>query len=288
MTQLPTPQVIQVSTSDQHSYSACLYAQEQTSAPVVVICPAMGVYGKYYTPLAETLQAHGLQAVTFDLRGQGSSNLRASRQVNWGYAEMIEQDFPALLDKLRTERPLAPVFFWGHSQGGQLACLFMARNPESAQGAVLVACGAVYFRGWPFWQGLKILAQTQFLRTAALAAGYMPGDKLGFAAKQARDEIGDWADSALTGRYRLRNTDTDYEAALKQQRHPVWGFSLEGDDYAPPGAIRFLLDKMPAAATRLVLFGPADMPAKALDHLAWVKHSEVLVQRALPLFGLAT
>ena len=86
----------------------------------------------------------------------------------------------------------------------------MATQPEAAEGAVLVACGTVCFRAWPFTQNLRILAQTQFLRMVALIAGYMPGDKLGFAGRQARDEIRDWADNALDGRYRLRNTHTDY------------------------------------------------------------------------------
>jgi predicted alpha/beta hydrolase len=274
---------IQTLSTDGHRFTIRLLAQKDRRAPLVVICPAMGVQGKYYSALADLLHAGGLQAALFDLRGQGSSSLRASRAVNWGYADMVEQDFPALLDALHTEAPLAPVFFWGHSQGGQLACLFMAANPDAAQGAVLVACGSVYFRCWPFPQNLKILVQTQILRLSGLVAGYMPGDKLGFAGRQARNEISDWADCALNGRYDLRNTKTDYEAALKTLAKPVWAFSLEGDDYAPRAATGFLLGKMPAGMTRHQHMTAADMPAKALHHFYWAKQAEGLVQRALPL-----
>jgi len=265
--------------ADGHRFAVHLLEQKDPLAPLVVICPAMGVKGKYYSVLAQALHAAGLQVASFDLRGQGSSNLRASRKVNWGYEEMLSQDFPALLAVL----PQAPLYFWGHSQGGQLACLFLARQPAVARGIVLTACGTVYYRGWPFPQNLKILVQTQLLRSIALAAGYLPGDKLGFGGRQARSEISDWADNALLGTYHLHGAQPDDEALLGALQAPVWAFSLEGDSFAPRGSTEQLLGKMPRAQLRHWHLTEADIPAAALNHFYWAKNPQALVERALPL-----
>jgi predicted alpha/beta hydrolase len=276
---------LQALASDGHRFSVRLLQQEDAQRPLVVICPAMGVQGKYYAQLAQALHAAGMQAATFDLRGQGSSSLRASRTVDWGYDTLLTQDFPALLAAVRAQAPAAPLYFWGHSQGGQLACLFLARQPELANGIILTACGTVYYRGWPFPQRLKLLAQTQLLRSISLALGYLPGEKLGFGGRQARSEIADWADNALLGKYRLRGAKGDDEARLQSLQAPVWAFSLEGDDYAPRASTEHLLGKMGQAPVQHWHMTAADMPATGLHHFYWAKNPAVLVDKVLPLLN---
>lgn len=281
------PRELPLSTADGHRFQAQLFAAENPQASVFVICPAMGVRAKFYTALATELNAQGLNAVTFDLRGQGTSSLRASRAVNWGYQDMVGQDWPALVAAIKAELPGAPVYLLGHSLGGQLSALFLAAQPTAAQGLVLIASCSVYYRGWPFPQNLKILAQTQFIRSLALGFGFFPGDKVGFGGQEARQEIADWANNALHGRYEPAGAPLNYEAALAELTLPVWAFSLQHDDFAPEGAVGNLVGKMPKSRSRHLHLTEQEAPRDCLDHFGWAKTPQPVLAQVLKAMELA-
>ncbi len=277
-------QEVQIRAADGHSFSLRLF-RAVTPRAVFIICPAMGVMASYYDRFAEAMVQQGLAVAVTDLRGQGTSSLRAARDVDWGYAAMVEQDWPAMTAAVHAQWPGLPLYFLGHSQGGQLSLLYLAHQPAGVSGAVTIACGSTYFRGWPFPQRLKILAQTQFVRLPAAALGYFPGNKLGFGGRQARSEMGDWANAAVHGRYDLINAGMDYEAGLKKVRLPVRVLSLEGDDFAPAGAAAFLAAKIPSA--RHVHLGVADLPAAARDHFRWSRHGDVVIPQLLAALAIS-
>lgn len=263
-----------VTTADGHRFNIRLFPAVMARA-IFVICPAMGVSASYYDRFAEALSAQGINVAVTELRGQGTSSWRASRDVDWGYARMVEQDWPALTAVVRAQWPDLPLYFLGHSQGGQLALLFLAHRPQGVAGVLTIACGSTYFRGWPFPQSLKILAQTQAVRIPAAALGFFPGEKMGFGGRQARSEMADWANAAVNGRYDLIDAGLDYEQALKTVETPAWLFSLEGDEFAPSGAAAFLASKLPQA--RHVHLGAADLPEAARDHFRWSRHPDAVI-----------
>jgi predicted alpha/beta hydrolase len=265
-----------VQARDGHRFHLRLFTAD-TARGVVALCPAMGVAASYYDRFAQALSQHGLHVAVTDLRGQGTSSLRAGRDVDWGYATMVEQDFPALTAALLQEWPGAPLHFLGHSQGGQLALLFLAHRPDGVASVRTIACGSTYFRGWPFPQNLKILAQTQMVRLPALLRGYFPGEQFGFAGRQARTEMRDWANAALDGRYDLANAAMDYEAALAGVTVPVRLFSLEGDALAPRGATAVLARKLPPALVVHRHLGADDLPQEARDHFRWSRAPDAVI-----------
>lgn len=274
---------LSVSSADAHRFNLRFFPAPAARA-VFVICPAMGVMASYYDRFAEALQAQGITVASTDLRGQGTSSLRASRGTDWGYATMVEKDWPALTAVVQQQAPGLPLYFLGHSQGGQLSLLYLAHQPQGVSGVITIACGSTYFRGWPFPQNLKILAQTQFVRAPAAALGYFPGNKLGFGGRQARSEMTDWANAALHGRYDLIGAVLDYETGLKAATIPARVFSLEGDDFAPSGAAAFLAGKLPVA--KHIHLGADDLPAAARDHFRWSRQPDAVIPHLLRSFGL--
>ncbi|MCB1630115.1 MAG: alpha/beta fold hydrolase, partial [Xanthomonadales bacterium] len=56
----------------------------------VLILPALGVRAAAYRHLAQALNVHGLDVLALDLRGVGSSSVRASRQHDWGYQDLLD------------------------------------------------------------------------------------------------------------------------------------------------------------------------------------------------------
>ncbi len=277
-------QEIPVRAADGHTFRLRLFAAPKPRA-AFLLCPAMGVAASYYDRFAGELAAQGFAVAVTDLRGQGSSSLRASRRVDWGYATMVEQDWPAMTSALQARLPGLPLYFLGHSQGGQLALLYLAHQPQGVSGVITIACGSTYFRGWPFPQSLGILLQTQFVRLPALLLGYFPGKRLGFGGRQARSEMADWANAAVHGRYDLINAGMDYEAGLKKVLLPVRVFSLEGDDFAPAGAAAFLASKLPSA--RHIHLDAGVLPVGARDHFRWSRHGEVVIPFLLEAVGLS-
>ncbi|MDG9668910.1 alpha/beta fold hydrolase [Hahella sp. CR1] len=272
-----SPEILPVISPDQVRSTLSLYRTEDALAPVVVCMPAMGVRASFYSPLAEAIAARGVHCVTADLRGHGSSSVRASRRTNFGYYEMIQYDWPAVLDCVRLHLPDSPIWLLGHSLGGQLSSLYMAEQPGSVAGLILLASCNVYYKGYA--KPLRTLAGTQLLRGISEIWGYMPGDRIGFAGREARRLIRDWARNARTGDYYPERSPINYERLLEAVTKPVLAISFESDELAPAEAVANLYRKMPSAEVTHWRLTDADFGGACVGHFNWIKYSESLAQR---------
>lgn len=263
---------IPVASADGHNFA--LQVVDTPGARVaVVVLPAMGVTSTYYQPLIGELARAGFSAITADWRGHGESDLRARRSVDWGYRELIELDLAATVQATRHRFPGLELMAFGHSLGGQIACLHAAGFPGSFSKVALMAAVNVHFRGWGAWRGIATLAATQSVAALAVAVGYFPGHRLRFAGREGRTQMVDWARNARTGRWDIAGSELDYESLLGELMIPVLGMSLEGDVYAPARAMDNLLAKMPQAAVTRHHWTAADLDAHGLDHFRWAQHS---------------
>lgn len=268
-------------TEDQHHNSLTLFEPEriEPDTPLILVAPAMGVKAAYYRPLAEAFASKGCLAATMDLRGQGLSGFRASRKRDYGYLEMIQYDWPAAIRALRQQYPVNPLFLLGHSLGGQLSALYLASHRQELSGLILVASASVYHKYYdrPF----KLLIQTQVAWGLAELLGYFPGHRVGFAGREARLEIRDWARIARTGRFDLRRRRhrTKGDAQLGQVQLPVLAVSFADDALAPEAAVRGLCAKLGKAALTHWHFEPATLGATQLGHFRWAKAPQPLVER---------
>src|SRR5262249_51405398 len=144
----------------------------------------MGVQARFYDPLGRALARHGLSAAVGELRGLGSSSVRASRREDFGYFDLLARDWPALRDTIRARWRHSPLFLLGHSLGGHLHSLWAAWHPDEIDGLILVASGSVDFRGWPAAQRPLILAGTQLASAIASLRGHFPGHRVGFGGRE--------------------------------------------------------------------------------------------------------
>lgn len=249
----------------------------QENSPVFVCLPALGISSKHYAHLARLLAAEfNAVAITTDLRGLGTSSVRAKRGVDFGYKELLE-DIEHQLRIVKTKYPQSPVYLIGHSLGGQLACLYGAWGKTVISGIILVAACSIYYKGWPGLEGYKILAFTQTARLLSKVLGYFPGKKVGFRGTESRTVIEDWSHTARTGSYELKNTDFNFEQSLTKVKLPVLAVQIFGDRLAPSLAIENLCAKLKSAAVAKVVLGnPTD--ARKLNHFNWVKHPETLLK----------
>lgn len=88
---------------------------------VIVIVPGFNAHSGYYQWVAEELVRNGLAAYAIDLRGRGKSD--GERFFVQDFAE-YEADVASLVTLVAARDPGVPIFLFGHSAGGVVACLY--------------------------------------------------------------------------------------------------------------------------------------------------------------------
>lgn len=252
---------------------------ERSAAPVVLCMPAMGVDAGYYLKLLDAFSEYGIHAAVTDLRGKGECSVRPRRGIDFGYHEMVTQDWSAAVARLRQAFPTNRIYLLGHSLGGQLSALYLGIRPRSVDGLVLVASCSNDYRQWPWKQRPAVLLGSQLARAIAALYGYFPGKALRFAGTEARTVIQDWAHQTRTGRYEPKHATHDFEQALRTIEAPVLAISLAGDRLAPQAAVDHLCSKMPRAKLECWHYLAREEAAVRTDHFRWVRQPEAIVAR---------
>jgi predicted alpha/beta hydrolase len=273
----PAVEVIGYQASDSVSANLQVYKVDNPNAPVVVCLPAMGVRGSYYADFAQHLCKAGFHVAVADLRGIDSSSVRASRECDFGYAEILERDLPALTACVRQRFPASSQYFLGHSLGGQLWALYLSANPVAAEGLILIASCNVHYLGWHWPTSWYVLGMALVMRSLGFALGYVPGEKLGFAGTEARTVVRDWSHNCMTGRYEVANSQIDYETALQRLPRPILAISFETDIYAPPNSVDNLLRKFRSSRVESRRFTKDHPGMEKVTHFNWAKKPQVVV-----------
>jgi predicted alpha/beta hydrolase len=250
---------------------------DDPNAPVVVCLPAMGVSAGYYEVLGDALADAGFHAVLADLRGNGTSSVRASRQANFGYAEILEMELPAIVKSVCEELGTDQVMILGHSLGGQLGVLFAAQSSQVSH-VVLVASGSGWYRKVPGRLSARRFVELQLLFAVTLVHGFLP-EWFPFAGREARRLIRDWGYECMTGRYRVARTSVDYEAALGASEVPALFLAFPDDPYVPDPCWRHLASKLTAADVAEQRITPEELRMKKSDHFRWVLRPQPVVDR---------
>ena len=268
-----TPRTISLEASDGHRFEllACIPADARRS---LLWLPALGVAARHYLPLAESLARHGVAVFLHEWRGHGSSSLRAGRDCNWGYRELLAVDIPASEAAVAAATPGLPRIAGGHSLGGQLACCRLGLDTEACEALWLAGCGAPYWRAFPPRERLWLPLAYRILPWLAERAGSLPGRRIGFGGNEARGVLRDWAGTATSGRYAAAGFG-DLEPGMAAADVRVRAALFAHDWLAPESSLRHLLSKLPRAAAEVARFDAPVLGVTA-DHFAWMKSPETV------------
>ena len=258
-----------VAGEDGHRWSLLGRIPAQPRASLLWL-PALGVAARHYMPFADALAAQGIAVFLHELRGHGSSSLRADRHTDWDYCTLLLRDLPASEAAVAAALPAVPHVLGGHSLGGQLACCRLATVPDSASALWLVASGSPYWRAFPPRHRWWLPLAYRFLPWLAQVRGALPGRSVGFGGNEARGLVRDWARSGLSGRYAAQGFDLDLDAALARVDHPLRAVIFDRDWLGPPSSLRFLLSKLRNRSSDIVTLDASILGASA-DHFAWMQ-----------------
>lgn len=270
---------IALSTDDGHQFTLLARIPAQAHSSVLWL-PALGVAAKHYLPLAETLAVNGVAVFLHEMRGNGSSNLRASREMDWGYREILATDVACSEAAISAHSSAATRIIGGHSIGAQFAACYLAMHPEAFQKLWLVASGSPYWRNFPAPKRYVFPFAYQFVPWIADVRGSLPGRRLGFGGDEARTLMRDWARVGLSNRYAAAGMDTDLEAALAQVSVETRAVLMSHDWFAPRRSMQGLLDKLPRSPSSITTLDRAALGVPA-DHFAWMKQPQGVVDALL-------
>lgn len=268
---------------DGHAYRLMARIPEQAKASLLWL-PALGVAARHYIPLAEALASRGIAVFLHEMRGNGSSNLRASRQTDWGYREILAVDLPRSVATMASHSSEAPLIIGGHSIGAQFAACYAGLHPDTFERLWLVASGSPYWRNFPAPKRYAFPFALQFVPWLSDLRGTFPGRALGFGGDEARTLMRDWAKVGLGNRYAAAGLEVDLEAALSRVTARIDAVLLDRDWFAPRRSMQALLDKMPHANSRIRTLDSAALGVRA-DHFAWMKQPQAVCETLLETAG---
>jgi len=255
---------------------AVVAATTEVQGPIILILPAMGVKASYYEPFAQKLVAKGMTTMLVDLRGLGTSSVRPSKKVDFGYLDMIT-DLKVVVATIKAKYPKRKLYGLGHSLGGQIAALAQAKYKDLFSGLILTAANSVFYKKWPLKERHYSLLGCTFFPLISKLFGYFPGHKVGFGGKAGKTQVLDWGYVGRTGKYKIKGDDLDYEKALKEVNLPVLAIYIEGDWLSPKAAMRHLYEKLsPASPITNYTLTRAETGVK-LNHFNWVKNGDGII-----------
>lgn len=256
------------------SFALALFPAADPAAPAILIEPAMGVKAGYYTPLAEALCAAGYNVAIAELRGhEESGGRKPGRNYDFGYHEMLTEDWPLAVQAVKARFPHAPLYLLGHSLGGQISSIYAAHHPDQLAGVILIACSSVHWKLWP----KAFLPYSQFMVLMAKLLGYFPGEKFHFAGREARSVIADWGRQARTGRFIFGNPRIEHDTVLARLTLPVLAISFSTDFFAPKRAMDGLLGKVSQAKLTRHHLDPKALGFDGIDHFRWVRKPQIVL-----------
>lgn len=263
--------------SDKTTNRITIFQSKESNGITLIFLPAMGVRASYYELFAISLCKQGFNVITADYRGQGNSSVRASRNIDYGYEEIIG-DVKELIEHTETWFPDTKKIIVGHSLGGQIGSLFESRYAK-ASGLILITSCSVYYKGWEKWDRTKLLFAGNTFYQLSKIIGHFPGDKIRFGGREARTVIKDWCYNAIYGEYKISNSNHNYEISLKQMNTRILSISIENDQLASKKAVKNLYDKFNTESSIVHLHVTSDeSKIVSLNHFSWAKKPDYFVQ----------
>ena len=252
------------------------YSAESASGSVILMA-ALGMGARFYQPLAQALQAAGLNVALLEQRGHGDSPWRPSHHCDWGFREALVNEIPVALDWVKSRSSSLPVYLMGHSLGGHYSAMTAGVYGEQIDGIILAACGSPWLGGFPGKPRRKLKFLCAMIPPASALLGYYPGDKLGFGGREARTLMQDWLALAKTNRYQANGFSDDLDCGIAQYTGPVLSLRMADDAFAPPASVEAVNEKFIAATVSNVLLDKQALNDRA-DHFRWARSPAAAVK----------
>jgi predicted alpha/beta hydrolase len=252
--------------------SLALRIFQATAAPraAVIVPSAMGVGQNYYGRFADWLASQGFLVATFDYRGIGLSAPRSLRGFEIDINDWATEDCAAVIDFVKARLPESPLYWLGHSLGGQLLGLIPNRNRIDR--VMTVAAGSGYWRE-NSWRTKRFVWWLWYVAVpiATRLVGYFPGKRLRKVGDLPRGVIEQWRRWCLSREYVVSAEGDAVRAAYASVRTPMLALSFTDDEMMSARGIRSLHGLYTGAPVEYRRISPADIGVQRIGHFGFFR-----------------
>ncbi|MGH8178944.1 MAG: alpha/beta hydrolase family protein [Steroidobacter sp.] len=259
-----------ITVQDDASLVLRLFEPSAPARAAVILPSAMGVVQNYYSRFAEWLASQGFLVATFDYRGIGLSAPRSLRGFEVNIVDWAKQDCAVVIDFIKARLPEAPLFWIGHSLGGQL--LGLIPNCSKIDRVMTVATGSGYWRE-NSWQTRRFVWWMWYVAVplATRIAGYFPGKRLRKVGDLPRGVIEQWRRWCLSREYMVSAEGDNVREAYASVRTPMLAVSFTDDEMMSAEGIRSLHGLYTGASIEYRRIAPRDIGAKQIGHFGFFR-----------------
>ncbi|CEI20030.1 hypothetical protein PAMH19_5236 [Pseudomonas aeruginosa] len=263
------PQPRLIDNGNGHPLASHWYRPAGEPRGYLLIVPAMGVEQRFYAPFAAWLAERGYLAITFDYLGMGQSRNGSLRGLEVDVLGWARHDCSAMLAAALAESGSKPLYWIGHSLGGQI--LPFVEGRERIDRVFSIASGSGYWKEnsprlrnkvWLFWYLVAPLL-TPLL-------GYFPGRRLGMVGDLPRGVIEQWRRWCLHPQYALADGEA-IRRAFSAVRTPIVSLSFTDDEMMSRGSIESLLGFYREAPKTAWRIAPEEIGAGHIGHFGFFR-----------------
>ena len=218
-----------IETRNGNNLSSTFYFPDGEMKGAVIIVPAMGVTQQYYESFASWLKNQGYMVATFDYYGTGLSQSGKLQNTSVTITDWANFDCAAMIDAVSKQADGKPLYWIGHSLGGQL--LGMVPNLHLVSKAISIASGSGYWldnvpslkwRVWWLWYFVVPLTIRIY--------GYFPGKRLRKVGDLPKGVISQWRKWCLNPEYMVGAEGMETREKYKKVTTPIFSFSFTDDE----------------------------------------------------------
>lgn len=236
----------------------------------VLIVPAMGTPQDFYRSFAAWLAKQGYLSATFDYRGTGLSRRGRLRGFKADIFDWARLDCAAMIDALEPRAAGAPLYWIGHSLGGQI--LGLVPNRERIAKAITVATGSGYWlenvpslrlKVWWLWFFVVPLSLRLF--------GYFPGKALRKVGDLPHGVMAQWRRWCLEREYAVGAEGDAVRAQYAAVRTPIVSLSFSDDEMMSLANTESIHGFYAAAPRKMQRIAPRDIGVARIGHFGFFR-----------------
>ena len=259
-----------VTTADGSEIAARFFHPAGAPRGAVLIVPAMGTPQDFYRPFAEWLAAQGFLSATFDYRGTGLSRRGGLRGFKADIFDWARLDCAAMVEEMSRRANGTPLYWIGHSLGGQI--LALVPNRERIAKAITVATGSGYWLENVPSLRLKVWWLWFFIVPVALRlCGYFPGKALRKVGDLPLGVMQQWRRWCLDREYAVGAEGDAVRAEYAAVRTPIVSLSFVDDEMMSLANTESIHGFSSSAPRKMQRIAPSDVGEPRIGHFGFFR-----------------